>query len=104
MELKIEQKKEQPLLSRTMLTGMVGFSEKTTPSRADLRKQIASAMKVEEGLVAVPLIKNKFGERVAKFQAHVYKNPADLEKFEASKVLVRHGLRQKKAKAAKEKK
>ncbi len=102
LDIKIEQKKEQPLLSRVMLKGFVGF-EKSTPSRSDFRKKLSEMLKEDEKKVAVSSISTLFGEKKASFEAHVYNSPADVEKFESVVVLARHGLREKKAKAAKEK-
>ena len=99
--MKIAEKKEQPLLKRTVVKGFVGF-EASTPSRAELRKRVSDALKVDENKVAVCIIKTKFGEKRADFEAHIYASPEALDKSESVVVLRRHGLRAKKEKAAKQ--
>lgn len=101
MEIKISEKKEQPLLSRTKIRGIVGF-DSVTPSRAELRQKLSSSLKVDEGGVAVTSIRTGFGERKAVFEAHVYSSPEELMRTESIVVLRRLGLKPKKAKAAKE--
>ncbi len=98
LDIKITEKKAQVLLSRTKVHGIVGF-EAATPSRPDLKKKVAEALKVAEQNVSVTLIDTAFGEKKAKFEAHVYSSPEDLKKFESSVVLARQGLKEKKAKA-----
>lgn len=98
MEIKINEKTEQPLLSRTKVKGIAAF-EAATASRQELRKKLADSLKTAESSIAVASIKPAFGERKAVFEAHIYKSAQDLEKFESVVVLARHGLREKKAKA-----
>lgn len=101
MDLKIVEKKEQPLLKRTSVKGLVGF-ESSTPSRPELRKKVAEALKAVEANVVIGSIKTAFGEKKAAFVANIYSSPQDLDKYESVVALTRHGLRQKKVKAAKE--
>ena len=91
------------MLSRTKITGLVGF-DATTPSRKDLRQKLAGTLKLEENKVAITLIKTAFGERKAKFEANVYDSIEDLSRFESVIVLRRLGMAPKKVKAAKEQK
>ncbi|MBI2133784.1 hypothetical protein HYU11_03835 [Candidatus Woesearchaeota archaeon] len=100
VDVKIIEKKEQPLFSRTRVKGVVGF-DASTPSRADLRKKVSESMKAAQDNVAIPTLNTVFGEKKANFEAHIYNSPADLNKYEPAVVLTRHGLRPKKAKAEK---
>ena len=89
------------MLARTKISGVIGF-DSVTPSRADLRQKISASLKVDEGRVAIIAIRTGFGERKAMFEANVYSSPEELSKFESVVILRRLGLKQKKAKAAKE--
>ncbi len=99
LDIKVVEKRNQALLSRIVVKGVVGF-ESATPSRIELKKKIAEALKSGEENVSVTLIDTAFGEKKAKFEAHIYSSPADLKKFESEVVLTRQGLKEKKAKAS----
>ncbi len=103
MELKISQKTEQPLLSRTELLGTISF-EAVTPSRLEVRKKLSEAIKADESLVMVTNIKTSFGEKSAKVTAHVYKKKEDAAKFEPKAVRNRHLSKEEKAKLKEAKK
>ena len=97
MDMKITEKTEKPLLSRTEVSATVHF-ETATPSRAEIRKRLAEALKSSEELVVVRSIVAPFGERSASIQARVYKTKADLDQNE-SKVWLNKGIKhEKKAK------
>jgi small subunit ribosomal protein S24e len=82
MDVKIISKTEKPLLERTELVGEIGF-EAVTPSRAETRKKIATALNVPEDLVVVTQIMPNFGERKAKLAVNIYKSKEDLQKCES---------------------
>lgn len=97
MEMKISQKTEQPLLSRTELHGVISF-ESATPSRLEVRKKLSEAMKADESLIMVTDIATSFGEKSAKVTAHVYKTKEDAAKFEPKTIMNRHLSKEEKAK------
>ncbi len=103
LEIKISQKTEQPLLSRTVLLGTISF-EAATPSRLEIRKKLSEAVKAEESLVMVTCIDTSFGEKSAKVTAHVYKTKEDAAKFESKAVSNRHLSKEEKAKLKEAKK
>ncbi len=103
MEMKISQKTEKPLLSRTEMQGTISF-EASTPSRLEVRKKISEALKVDESLVMVKEIATSFGEKSAKVTAHVYKTKEDAAKFEPKTVKNRHLSKEEKAKLKEAKK
>ncbi len=96
MEIKVEKSEEQPLLSRKLVRGYVGFSG-ATPARAEFRKRLAEALKAEEGCVSVASLRTVFGNTKAMFEAHVYASAEALDRTESVVVLRRQGLREKKA-------
>ena len=84
MKFTVKSTDEQKLLSRKAVTALVVF-EKTTPSNADIKKQIAGALKVSEDVVAVKGIYTIFGHTKADVFAYVYESKEMLEKFEPKK-------------------
>lgn len=81
MELKIANKKENPLLSRIEVSGEIVFSG-ATPSNADLQKAIADKLKVDPSVVKVKNINTSFGETKASFEVNVYQSKELLDNFE----------------------
>ena len=94
VQINVTNKKEEPLLSRTMVTATLEF-EKATPSYAEVLPVLATSLKTDEKLVAVKHIYNQFGSRKAEVIAFVY---AD----ENKKQFIEPKLKVKKDKKAKE--
>ncbi|MBU4501144.1 MAG: hypothetical protein KKA79_01015 [Nanoarchaeota archaeon] len=82
MNLKLLKEKDVPLLVRKRLSFEVEYPGDKTPSRDDIKKNIASTQKVKEDLVAVRHIYPRFGRCKAKIIAHVYNNVEDVKKYE----------------------
>ena len=96
MELNITQKKQEPLLSRTMVQASVEF-EKCTPSYPEITTSIASNLKTDEKLVVVRHVYTSFGKKTAQVTAYVY---AD----EGKKQFIEPKAKEKKDKKSKEEK
>ena len=94
MQLNITQKKEEPLLSRTMLKATIEF-DKSTPSYQEVISLLASNVKSDEKLVAIRHVYTSFGDKKAEVQAYVYRDEAKKQLIEPKK---------KEKKAAEEKK
>ena len=88
MDVKISEKNEQPLMSRTELRGTISF-EAQTPSRAEVRKKIAESVKADESLVMLTRIRTAYGQKSAGVTAHVYKTKEDAKKFASGAILKR---------------
>jgi len=71
-----------PLLNRKRVTYLLEHTEKSTPKKEDVKKEIAKDLKVSEDLISVRHIYPHFGVEKAKIIAHVYKSKEDLERFE----------------------
>ena len=84
MSVKIIQKKENPLLSRTEISAEIYF-EKATPSNNDVKKQLAAELKVEENRIAIKNIYTAFGFSSAKVKAYTYDSEDSLKKIEPKK-------------------
>ena len=96
MQINITDKKEEPLLSRTMVSAALEF-EKSTPSYAEVTTVLASALKSDEKLIAIRHIYNSFGSRKAQVIAYLYADEAK-KQFAEPKLKVK---KVKKAKAVK---
>ena len=96
VQLNVTSKKEEPLLSRTMVNASLEF-EKATPSYPEVTALLATSLKTDEKLVAVKHIYNLFGAKKAEVIAYVY---AD----EAKRQLIEPKVKEKKEKKGKEEK
>jgi len=84
MQLNITQKKEEPLLSRTMLKATLEF-ENSTPSYAEVTSLLAGNLKSDEKLIAIRHVYTSFGDKKAEVQAYVYKDEAKKQLIEPKK-------------------
>ncbi len=84
MELKIINKKEDPLLSRTIVESEMAF-ESATPSRAEIKSKLAKDLGKDEKLVVVKGIYNQYGSKKAKNIAYIYENEESLKRIEVEK-------------------
>ncbi len=94
MQIDVTKKKEEPLLSRTMLTAALNF-EKATPSYQEVTALLATHLKTDEKLIAIRHIYNMFGNKKAEVTAYVYND-------ENKKQLIEPKIKGKKEKKAKE--
>ena len=81
MDVKILEKKEAQLLSRTEIIADVGFTG-ATPSVNAVKQRFADDLKVDQNLVVVKQILTKFGSSSAKIRIYAYKNKEAMEKVE----------------------
>ena len=81
MDLKITEKKDEPLLSRIKLTAEINF-ETATPSYEEVKKKLASALNNDEKLIVIKNIYTKFGIKKADLFAYIYNNKEAMEKIE----------------------
>ena len=84
MELKIIERKENPLLLRTEVKGTLSFTG-PTPSFDMLKKTLSQDLKTGEDLIAVKEIYTKFGFPQADFRVNIYKTKEQLELIEPKK-------------------
>ncbi len=81
MELKIINKKEDPLLSRTKVEAEIVF-EKATPSREEIKGKLAKNLGKDEKLIVVKGIYTLYGLKKAKNIAYIYENEEFLKRIE----------------------
>ena len=82
MDLKIIEKKEEPLLSRTKVISEANF-DAATPSEKEVKSKIASSLKADENLIVVRNIYTDFGFKKAGITAYLYKDEKDMHSFES---------------------
>ena len=101
MKVSITDKKDNPLLNRTEVSGSIIF-EGATPSNNDLANVIAKELKKEISLVVVKNIYNRFSHQEATFEAVVYDSAEAKSKVEmATKHLKKKAEEDRKKAAAK---
>lgn len=81
MELKITSKKEAPLLHRTEITALITGTA-VTPSKEEVKKKCASAVKAPENLIIVKNIKTSIGSTSAIALVYQYANEEKLKSIE----------------------
>jgi ribosomal protein S24E len=81
MKIEIKNKKENPLLARIEVSGIVAF-EGATPSNEQVAQSIASQLKVDASVVKMKKIYTTMGSREAEFLAFVYNSKEELDKIE----------------------
>lgn len=94
--MKITIQKENQLLGRTEVEAEIAFTG-ATPSREDLKKQLAQQLKTKESLVIITSIRTNYGECVAVIQANVYTKDKELADTESKHMQKRHESKKKEA-------
>ncbi|MBI2141325.1 hypothetical protein HYU16_02780 [Candidatus Woesearchaeota archaeon] len=95
----VAEKVEEPLLSRTVLKGVVAY-DTAPPSFAELRKHLAQHLKADEAVVVISRCVPVFGSRKSSLEAYVYKTKQDAGMFSSKVILARNQPRVKKAPTA----
>jgi small subunit ribosomal protein S24e len=81
MELKILDKKNEPLLYRVNVKAEATF-QGATPSKDEFKKQISLSLKADETLVVIKNIRTFFGKEKAQIMAYLYGSKEDMQKVE----------------------
>jgi len=87
VKLKMLSQEENKLLERKEIVLEVMHDDNATPPRAELVKEIAQNLKVDPNLMFITKIKPIYGKSCSQVVVRVYKNRADLERFENLKRL-----------------
>jgi len=94
LNISVIERKEEPLLSRTMLKANLDF-EKATPSYKEVVSLLANHLKTDEKLIALRHIYTHFGAKKADVVAYIYID-------ESKKQLIEPRIKEKKETAAKQ--
>jgi ribosomal protein S24E len=84
VDIKVIEKKEEPLLSRTKIIAEL-FFKGATPSKQEFKKKLASTLKQDENLIVVNKIIQNFGSGRSESIAYIYQNKQDMDKIEPKK-------------------
>ena len=79
--MNIVERKEEPLLSRTMVVGEIEF-EKATPAYPEVLQQLSHQLKADEKLIVLRHVYTHFGNKKAKVIAYLYNDEAKKTFFE----------------------
>lgn len=81
MQIKIIERKQEPLLSREMVRADIDF-DKATPNYGEITSLVATSLKADEKLVAIRHVYTAFGNRKAEVTAYVYKDAEKKQSIE----------------------
>ncbi len=102
MEIEITKERENRLLHRTEIEGIVKF-ESGTPTRKDIIKYIAAKKNIPEKLVVVSKIDQEYGGRSAKVEIRIYESESKMKSIEPEYMIKRQekGLKEAEKEEAK---
>jgi ribosomal protein S24E len=101
MELKLIEKKDNTLLSRTEVT-LEGIKEAITPSYESLKKKIAEQFSADANLIAIRHIYPQFGTTKFKVVVYIYADKKSMENLEPAAAEEEKPKTEKPAKAEQE--
>ncbi len=81
LQINIVEKKEELLLSRTMVKANIDF-EKSTPSYTETTSLLASNLNADEKLIAIRHIYTHFGDKKAQVIAYIYADEGKKQSIE----------------------
>lgn len=76
---------ESKLLNRKRVVYEV-FSADKTPSKEELKKNIAAGLKIDPKLISIRHLYQRFGQKKSKAIVHIYKKEEDLKNIEKVKL------------------
>lgn len=85
MKATLLDERKSPLLERSRYKFDLEYFGESTPNNHNVKKEIARILKVDESLIAIRHIYQKFGINKAKVIVHVYQKASDLERLEVDK-------------------
>jgi len=89
MDIEILKKQDEPLTKRQYFEAKLVFEGKT-PSRLDIKKDLAHKLGTKENLTVVRKILNDYGSERAMISGYAYADETTLTKLENRYVIVRH--------------
>ena len=96
MELKITEKRENPLLHRVEVNFEVVHPKDKTPTREDVRNILAANLNAEKNRVILDSLHPTFGATVTRGFAKIYESKEHALKTEPEYILLRNKLIEKK--------
>ena len=100
MKIKIISKEQNPLLKRKEVTFRIEHAQTGgTPTRLEVRKQLATSLKTDQELVYVKKIETKTGTMVAIGEANAYDSIEQAKLMEPKHIIARNAPPEKPEKA-----
>ena len=97
MKLNIVSKEQNPLMKRRDVTFSIEHAQTGgTPSRAEVRKQLASLLKTDVNLVYVKQLETKTGSMIAIGEANAYDSLKQAELVEPKHIIARNAIPEEK--------
>ncbi|MFH1511018.1 MAG: hypothetical protein ABIF10_04960 [Candidatus Woesearchaeota archaeon] len=84
MNLQITEQKKNDFLSRKEVRAVLTY-EHATPSKEELKKQVAAAMKANADLLVIRQVNPSYGEQKADVLFYIYEKPDVMKKLEKEK-------------------
>ena len=97
MKLEVLKEKSKKLLSSKEILLKLDFDQ-VTPKEEDVKKEIATHLKLNPEILKVYRIKQGFGQRSAKVLAYVYENKDSMAKVEIRKKKVKKEVKKEEKK------
>ncbi len=104
MEIEVLDKRYNPLLRRTEVKARVSHLGSATPTRSEVRRQLAARLNADLERTVVLKILTPFGVSESNVEAHVYDDKETMLKTEKPYILVRNQIIEKPEKKRKKKK
>jgi small subunit ribosomal protein S24e len=93
MKLKIVSKEQNPLMKRKEVTFSVEHAQTGgTPTRVEVRKQLATLLKTDLDLVYVKQLETKTGTMVAVGEANAYESVEQAKLMEPKHIIARNAI------------
>jgi small subunit ribosomal protein S24e len=99
LDLKILEERPNPLLKRVEYRFEVGHAEAATPTRDDVRSELAKAAKVPKERLVIERMRALYGIARTRGEAVAYETVEARDVAEREHILVRNGLKEKPAAA-----
>ncbi len=87
--IEIKKKTAEPLMKRTLFSAKMVFEGKT-PSRLDIKKELAHALGAKPELLVVRKITTDYGSERAMLEGYFYEDETAMKTLENKHVLLRH--------------
>ncbi|MEM2434737.1 MAG: 30S ribosomal protein S24e [Candidatus Bathyarchaeia archaeon] len=89
MKIKILNNKRNELLKRNEIIFTLHHDGAPTPSRIEVRKELASMLKVDEDRVYIRRMESVTGAAMSVGEAHLYNSPENAKAIEAKHIILR---------------
>jgi ribosomal protein S24E len=97
MKLKIDSKEQNPLMKRREVTFSVEHAQTGgTPTRVEVRKQLATLLKTDLDLVYIKQLETKTGTMVAVGEANAYDSVEQAKLMEPKHIIARNAIPEEK--------